>query len=128
LEHPFSKACSPGELLIFSAVILIGAAGESEPFETHNWRIGALRRAALLLGIVLVLSLGPVKFDAVNKERLLFSNDKQQELLAAGRLTKYSVFACIVAVFSISISFLTFCASLNHKNREKLRIVSQEVK
>jgi hypothetical protein len=93
LQHPFSKAFTPGELLLFSAVLLIEAGGQGR----HHEHLGLefLRLIALIGGILLVAALVALKLFAISE-------------FDEHRLTLYSCFACSVTLFSIVVSLLAF--------------------
>lgn len=104
LPNAYSEACAPGELLLFSAVILIEAGGQGRHDPTERFRLELVRVGALLLGVIMVGALVVIKMDAVEQrdERIL---------------TLYSCFACSVAIFSIVVSFLAFAMASKREGK-----------
>lgn len=107
LPHPFSAAMSPGELLLFSAVILIEAFGQGRSYNINEFWLEIIRYIALIVGVILVGALVLIKVDAVNQ------TDPH-------RLILYSCFSCSVAIFSVVVSFLAFAVATKREENEML--------
>lgn len=119
MADPFPKACAPGELLIFSALILIEVAIEGESLGEASLWLHSIRRLAILLGIILVIPLAVFKLQAAQLEGA-------GQPGAAEKLWAYSTFGCAVAAASIVFSFVTFCITVNREHKLELQSFAQE--
>lgn len=101
-HHPFERAFAHGELLIFSALVLIEAA-----VELKRARLGydELLRA---MAMITIFIFGFVKYSAVQQERQLDTND----LDAVQQLFAVSFFNCAVALFAIAVSIYAFLQAI----------------
>ncbi len=106
ISHPFEKAFSHGDLLIFSSLILIEAA-----VELKRTKLGydELLRACALFTIFLF---GFIKLQAMKQEPLL----EQGSMDAINQLWAFSFFNCAVSVCAVIISIYTFLKAINNEN------------
>lgn len=106
MEHSYQKACAPGELLIFSALILIEVAIEGQSLRDAGLGLHVLRTVAIILGMLLMALLAVFKLQAAQLEGAAVPG-------SAEKLWTYSTFGCAVAATSILVGFITFCTTIN---------------
>lgn len=111
VHHPFERAFAHGELLIFSALILIEAAVELKRAELGYDE--ALRALAMLT----IFIFGFMKYQAMQQERYLETGD----LAAINQLFAFSFFNCAVAAFAIAVSIYAFLQAIRTENIEKVQ-------
>jgi hypothetical protein len=70
IEHPFEKAFTHGDLLIFAALILIETVIEGEGSEVRDFRFHLGRHTALVLAVVSLILFTVVKVDIMRSEAL----------------------------------------------------------
>jgi len=108
-HHPFERAFAHGELLIFSALVLIEAA-----VELKRARLGydELLRA---MAMITIFIFGFVKYSAMMQERHLETNDMD----AINQLFAFSFFNCAVALFAIAVSIYAFLQAIRTETVER---------
>jgi len=115
VNHPFERAFAHGELLIFSALILIEAA-----VELKRARLGydELLRAGAMLTIFIF---GFMKYEAMQQERHL----EADEMAAINQLFAFSFFNCAVAALAIAVSVFAFLQAIRTGNTETIAHLEQ---
>jgi hypothetical protein len=115
VHHPFERAFAHGELLIFSALILIEAA-----VELKRARLGydELLRA---LAMITIFIFGFMKYEALQQERHL----ETENLDAINQLFAFSFFNCAVAAFAIAVSIYSFLQAIRTENIERVEELEQ---
>jgi|SRR5688500_2527894 amino acid permease len=115
VHHPFERAFAHGELLIFSALILIEAA-----VELKRARLGydELLRAGAMLTIFIF---GFMKYEAIQQERHL----ETQNADAINQLFAFSFFNCAVATFAITVSIFAFLQAVRTENDDRIAHLEQ---
>lgn len=109
VHHPYQRACAPGELLIFSALILIEVAQEAQSLRDTSVWFHIVRTSTILLGIAMIVPLAFIKLEAVQLEG-------SQAPGAAESLWAYSTFGCVVAAVAILCGFATFFITLSKEH------------
>jgi hypothetical protein len=113
VNHPFERAFAHGELLVFSALILIEAAVE-------------LRRAKIGYDEVLrALSLLPIMFYGFIKYKTMLQEPKMEheDIAAIKQLFLFSFFNCAVAVFAVTGSIYSFLQAVRSENGKAERLL-----
>ncbi|MEN3330001.1 MAG: hypothetical protein V7638_4808 [Acidobacteriota bacterium] len=111
VHHPFQRAFAHGELLIFSALILIEAA-----VELKRARLGY---DELLRGIamIIIFLFGFMKYQAMQQEQHL-----ETDLDAINQLFAFSFFNCTAAAFAITVSIYAFLQAIRS---EKIHAIEE---
>jgi hypothetical protein len=114
VHHPFERAFAHGELLIFSALILIEAAVE---LKRAQLGYDELLRAGAMLTIFIF---GFMKYEAMQQEPHLETQNVAVAAAAVSQLFAFSFFNCVVAMFAIAVSIFAFLKSVNNENTETI--------
>src|SRR5215216_3026411 len=101
MDYPFQEAFKHGDLLIFSALILIEAAVEGEGIQSSTlWdQISEMASKAFAFFCIFVFAV--VKFDVMTQE-------KNHSLDYEGKLFAYSLFGWTTAIVAVIISIYVF--------------------
>jgi hypothetical protein len=110
VQFPFERAFAHGELLIFSALVLIEAAVELKRAEVG---FDELLRGFALLAIFLF---GFMKYQAIQQEPHL----EKGEVEAVSQMFAFSFFNCAVALFAVAASVYAFLQAVRHENIKKV--------
>jgi hypothetical protein len=110
VQHPFERAFAHGELLIFSALVLIEAA-----IELKRAKLGfdELLRGLALLAIFLF---GFMKYQAIQQEPHL----ELGEADAIRQLFAFSFFNCTVGITAVAASIYAFLYAVRSENLKKV--------
>jgi hypothetical protein len=110
VHHPFERAFAHGELLIFSALILIEAAVE---LKRAQLGYDELLRAGAMLTIFIF---GFMKYEAMQQEPHLETDNALASAAAVSQLFAFSFFNCVVAMFAIAVSIYAFLQTIRTEN------------
>jgi len=110
VHYPFERAFAHGELLVFSALILIEAAVELKRAQLGYDEV--LRGLALLV----IFLFGFVKYQAMQQEPRLETGDAE----AISQLFAFSFFNCTVAIFAVAASIYAFLYAIRSENAKKI--------
>jgi hypothetical protein len=111
VHYPFERAFAHGELLIFSALILIEAAVELKRAQVG---FDELLRGFALLAIFLF---GFMKYQAIQQEPHL----EKGEVEAISQMFAFSFFNCTVAIFAVAASMYAFLHAVRSENIKKVQ-------
>lgn len=124
IDYPFQRAFAHGDLLIFSALIMVEAAIELK--ESKSNYDEPLRFVAMLTMVIF----GLVKYGAMLREPHLHTVDfatlspevatrmMNESLEAAKELKAFSFFNCAVAACAVSGSIYAFVHAVRHKTSD----------
>ena len=121
LQYPFERAFAHGDLLIFSALILLESATEAEYAPFQSVRMGIARRLAWLFAIACVLTFGFMKYSVMLKEAQLPSNPES----VIGRMKAFSCLNCTIAIVSILFSAFAYWKNTDLEKTGVLRKLSE---
>lgn len=126
IPEPFSRAFAHGDLLVFSALVLLEAATEGEQFQKETTRMMALRLGARILAILFIVGFVATKSDILYKENQLLMNPSPagHEKLAS-KMHAYSWFNCCVALFSVVGSILFFWFNVVKERKHQYKSFGQ---
>lgn len=122
IDHPFQRAFAHGDLLIFSALILVEAAIELKEVKSRYDEL--LRFVAMLMMVVF----GMVKYGAMIREPHLHESAAagmppeaaaavgQVASEAAAELSAFSFFNCAVAACAVAASLYAFLHAVRRKS------------
>lgn len=131
IDHPFQRAFAHGDLLIFSALVMVEAAVELKEVKS---RYDELLRFVAMATIVIF---GIVKYGAMLREPHLHQanvNGLTPEAAAATvrateeaitDLSAFSFFNCAVAAFAVAVSLYAFLHAVRSKNEKKVDALEQ---
>jgi hypothetical protein len=122
LDHPFQRAFQHGDLLVFSALILVEAAFELESSNLRDSGIHLVQLIAMMLAIFSIFTFVAVKFDVLRNEEAAHLNLIQNYWLKMG------VYACLGWCTAILSGVATVYAIVYASYREasyKLLEISQ---
>jgi hypothetical protein len=132
VDHPFQRAFAHGDLLIFSALVMVEAAVELKEVRS---RYDELLRFVAMSAIVIF---GFVKYGAMLRESNLHHGDVSglapEAAAAAVRaaheaavdLHAFSFFNCAVAACAVIISLYSFLHAVRKKNRSGVEALEQD--
>lgn len=126
LPYPFERAFSHGDLLIFSALILLESASEGEYTHAQSLGMGLARRAAWALAISFVLVFGFMKYSVILKEELLAkTTEASMTLLLTHKMRAFSCLNCTIAVVSVLFSGYAYWKNIDLEKTEKFKNLTQ---
>jgi hypothetical protein len=127
IPEPFGRAFAHGDLLIFSALVLLEAATEGEHLQRETTKVMAVRVAVRILAILLIGGFIATKSDVLYKENqlLLQPNVAGQEKLSS-KMLAYSWFNCGVALFSVVGSTLFFWFNVHRETKQQYKGFAQQ--
>lgn len=109
IPHPFGKAFAHGDLLVFSALVLMEAATEGEQDQKHNFRVEAVRHFAKVVAIFLLLMFLGTKLDILRREsELAAKHSADGHHLLTEKMLLYSSLNCAIALVSVVGSVFLF--------------------
>lgn len=117
-DHPFPEAFKHGDLIIFSALILIEAAVEGEGVRFTSWRDHALEITAKAFAFICILAFAALKIDVMFQEK---AHDFKTE-----RLIGYSVLGWSIAVVAVFISINTYIKAHRLESTRSLKRLEEE--
>jgi hypothetical protein len=126
IPDPFARAFAHGDLLIFSALVLLEAATEGEHLGKETTMMMVIRIAARILAILLIVGFIATKSDILFKENQLFvvPSPHGHELLAK-KMFAYSLCNCTVALVSVVASTLLFWFNVHREKRQQYESLGQ---
>jgi len=126
IPDPFGKAFAHGDLLIFSALVLLEAATEGEYVVDENTKKMVVRIIAKIFAILLIVVFVATKSDVLNKENQLFSQfTTDGHLLLAKKMVAYSCLNCTVALVSVIGSVLMFWFNVHSQQQQEYARLGQ---
>jgi uncharacterized membrane protein len=137
LPHSFIRAFAPGDLLIFSSLILMEAAIEGEHLPHQSFASLLARMLAKIFAIVFIASYVAIRYSVVLHENGLLKelaaipqlNPAQVEKLSEMSLNNmlpYSCFSCVVAIVSVIFSVLAFWKNVRFEQTVTIKRLQQE--
>jgi hypothetical protein len=126
IPEPFGRAFAHGDLLVFSALVLLEAATEGEHLQKETTKMMALRLGARILAILLIVGFVATKSDVLYKENQLLTNpDVAGHEKLASKMLAYSWLNCGVALFSVIGSTLFFWSNVHKERKEQYKSFGQ---
>jgi hypothetical protein len=128
LEMPdsFGRAFAHGDLLVFSALVLLEAATEGEHLQKESTKMMLIRLGTRILAILLIVWFVATKSDILHKENDLLVNPNQSghEMLTK-KMLAYSCLNCAVALFSVVGSTLFFWFNVHREKKRQFESIGQ---
>lgn len=122
LPHSFERAFAHGDLLIFSALILLESAAEAEYAPYQSVRMGIARRCAWLFAIGCVLVFGFMKYSVMLKEPQLAISPEA----VIGRMKAFACLNCTIAVVSILFSAFAYWKNVDLEKTAILNTLAEQ--
>lgn len=126
IPEPFGRAFAHGDLLVFSALVLLEAATEGEHLQKETTRSMAMRLGARILAILLIVGFIATKSDVLYKEnQLLINPNAAGHEKLTNKMLAYSLLNCGVALFSVVGSTLFFWLNVHKERKEQYKSFGQ---
>jgi len=137
LPHSFARAFAPGDLLIFSSLILMEAAIEGEHLPHQTFGSMAARMMAKIFAIVLIAVYVAIRYSVVLNENSMLkamasapqlnpeSIEKLSEI-SVNSMLPYSCLSCAVALVSVIFSVLAFWKNVRFEQTVTIKRLQQE--
>lgn len=144
-HHSFGEAFAHGDLLVFSALVLLEAATEGEYGKKPSFKVEIVRLAARILAIFFIAIFILLKYDLLRREHemlnILSTLHELTDSAAAQRMDSsfnkahgelfnkmrgYSCLNCTVALVSVVGSILLFWINVDREKRESLEELAQK--
>jgi hypothetical protein len=127
IPHPFGKAFAHGDLLIFSALVLLEASTEGEHEQGQSISMDVARLFAKIFAILFIGGFVATKYDILNIEsQLLLKPDNNMHEMLARKMTAYSCLNCTIALVSVVSSIMLFWANVNREKRQQFSDLAQQ--
>ena len=120
IPHSFGRAFAHGDLLIFSALVLMEAATEGERNQDQSMAMEAIRIIAKILAIILIIGFVATKADILRKENelVMLAIPNGHEMLTK-KMLAYSCLNCTVALVSVVSSVLLFWFNVDGEKKQE---------
>jgi hypothetical protein len=120
IPHSFGRAFAHGDLLIFSALVLMEAATEGEQNQDQTMTMEVVRIIAKILAIVFIVGFVATKADILRKENeLAITAVPGGHDLLAKKMMAYSCLNCTVALVSVLSSVLLFWFNVDKEKQHQ---------
>jgi hypothetical protein len=137
LPHSFVRAFAPGDLLIFSSLILMEAAIEGEHLPHQSFAALLARMLAKIFAIVFIAVYVAIRYSVVLHENGMLKelaatpsvNSASMEQLteiSINNMMPYSYFSCAVALVSVIFSILAFWKNVRFEQTLTYKRLQQE--
>jgi hypothetical protein len=129
IPHPFGKAFAHGDLLIFSALVLLEAATEGEYNQEQSVPMEVARILAKIFAILFIGGFVATKYDILDKEnQLLLQHASTTHEMLAKKMLAYSCLNCTVALVSVGSSIMLFWFNVNQEKKQQFANLAQQTK
>jgi hypothetical protein len=120
IPHSFGRAFAHGDLLIFSALVLMEAATEGEQNQEQTMTMEAIRIIAKIFAIIFIIGFVATKADILRKENeLVMAVVPGGHDMLSKKMLAYSCLNCTVALVSVVSSVLLFWFNVDKEKKQE---------
>jgi len=126
LPHAFQKAFAPGDLLLFSALVLMEVTVETDSHMARTEMGGWMPQLIRGFAVCVLVAFGVLKYHVIIIEPHLMEKSGPESAHVLKKMSEYALLNCMVALFAIAYSIRAFSTAAEQETAEWVRRLARE--